>query len=392
MAKNDFDIYSILFHDLFYSFLQTSTTLFLFVSILNLSKEKAEDLYPIDLHSKYYGDGSCDLGNLKPGESSFCDAYTAKDYNESKAGKSFSASNLAKRAKNNGFITIDSWGVFTLWLSYLFFSCEHFTQIILNGAQQISQSLYNVHFAIQFFIIITIVSIINNLNINYINPLLTKLLNIFKLFKVSSKNQSNIFIDISIQLFINCLSIFLLLFLFFMIPLTAFYVFALCKILTENLTIQMNILSVFALFLTIKSLLLFVQFMQGQFGASAISSMTTGINNNAGKVNAVLNAGIQNGQAFQSFISSYILYFIIPILVALFKMFKLIVTLISNMNPLGLDTKYKLMFITLLLMSFYYPIKNDLDYEYDFPYSIIYAVLSGLSLAYLIYTNKSQLR
>ena len=388
MAKNDFDVYSILFHDLFYSFLQTSTTLFLFVSILNLSKEKAEDLYPIDLNSKFYGDGSCDLGNLKPGESSFCDSYIAKDYNESKAGKSLFASDLGTRAKNNGFITIDSWGVFMLWGSYLFFSCEHFTQIILNGAQQIGQSLYNVHFAIQFFIIITIVSIINNLNINYINPFLTKLLNIFKLFKVSKKNQSNIFIDISIQLFINCVSIFLLLFLFFMIPLTVFYVFALCRILTENLTIQMNILSTFALFLTIKSLLLFVQFMQGQFGASAISRMTTGIKSNAGKA----NAGIQNGQAFQSFISSYILYFIIPILVALLKMFQLIVRLISNMNPLGLDTKYKLMFITLLLISFYYPIKHDLDYEYDFPYSIIYAVLSGLSVAYLIYTNKSQLR
>lgn len=392
MDKNDFDVYSILFHDLFYTFLQTSITLFLFVSILNLSKEKAEDLYPIDLHSKFYGDGSCDLGAIKPGESSFCDGYIPKDYNESKAGKSLSASDLAKRAKNNGFVTIDSFGIFFLWGSYLFFSCEHFAQKILYGAQKIIESLYNLHFSIQFFIIILIVSIINNLNLYYINPFLTKLLNIFKLFKVSSKDQSNIFVDLSIQLFINCASLFLLLFLFFIIPLTVFYVFAMCKIITENLTIQLNILSIFALFLMSKSLLLFVEFMQSQFGANQIASQIKGINSNAGKVNAVLNAGIQNGQAFQSFISSYLLYFIIPILVALLKLFQLITTLVLNMNPLGLDTKYKLMFISLLLMSFYYPIKDDLDYEYNFPYSIIYAVLSAIAISYLVYKNKSQLR
>ena len=391
MDKNDFDVYSILFHDLFYTFLQISTTLFLFVSILNLSKEKAEDLYPINLNSRFYGDGSCDIGNLRPGESSFCDGFTPIQHDPSKTGKSIFAAGLATRAKNNGFITLDTWGVFTLWLSYLFFSCEHFTQTLLNGAQQITKGLYDVHFSIQFLIIITIISIINNLNINYINPFLTKLLKIFQLFNVSKKDQHNIFVDLGVQLFINCASIFLLLFLFFMIPLTVFYVFAICKILAENLTIQMNIFSVFALFLTIKSLLLFVEFMQSQFGASQIEKDIRGKKSDTAKVNAVINAGIHNKQAFQSFISSYLLYFFIPILVALLKVSQLIVSLISNMNPLGLETKYKLMFITLILISFYYPIKNDLDYEYNFPYSIIYAVLSGISVAYLIYTNKSNI-
>jgi len=385
MAKlNDIEIFSNLFHDLFYTLIQISISLCLLVGILNLSKEKADDLYPINLDSKYYGDGSCDLGNLRPGESSFCDSYVAKDYN-TKAGKSYSAETLAKYAKNNGFITSDSFSVFLLWGCYLVFNCELFVQKILNGTQKIAQSIYNIHFVIQFIIIITIMSIVNNLNINYINPFFKKILNMFNAFKISSKKQSNIFIDLSIQLFINFGSIFLLLFLFFMIPLTIFYVFAMFKILTENLTIQMNIFSIFALFLTIKSLLSFVEFMQSQFGLAQIKKYTSGKTSNEDKAYAVLSAGINNQQAFQSFISSYLLNFIIPIIVALLYSFKTIVSLISNLNILGLDTKYKLMIIAIILISFYYPIKNDLDMHYNFPYSIIYAVFSSVSIIYLVY-------
>lgn len=370
---NDVDIFSVLFHDLFYTLIQTTISLALLVSILNLSKEKADDLYPINLDSKYYGDGSCDLGNLRPGESSFCDSYVVKENDTLKAGNSFSASTLAKFAKNNGFITSDSYNVFLLWGCYLVFNCELFAQKILNGTQYIAQSLDNIYFPIQFVIILTIMSIINNLKLNYINPFFKKLLNAFAMFNVSSKNQSNIFIDLSIQLFINIASIFVLLFLFFMIPLTIFYIFAMCKILTENLTIQMNILSIFALFLTVKSLLLFVEFMQNQIGGNGRINLKVGV------------TGEFNSQLFQSFISSYLLNFIIPIIIALLFSFKTIVNIVSNMNPLGLDIKYKLIIITLLLVSFYYPIKYDLDYPYKFPYSTIYAVFSGLSIAYLAY-------
>jgi hypothetical protein len=180
MDENDFDIYSILFYDLFYNFLQLSTTLLLFASILNLSKEKAEDLYPVDINSRFYGDGSCDIGNLRPGESSFCDGFNAKDYN-TKAGKSIFASQLAQRAKNNGFVTIDSWGVVMLWSFYLFFNCEYFAQTLLNGMQQITNALFNPVYGtsgngsdgnifnanlgfslLQLGVIIGIISIINN--------------------------------------------------------------------------------------------------------------------------------------------------------------------------------------------------------------------------------------
>jgi hypothetical protein len=263
MDENDFDIYSIFFYDLFYNFLQLSTTLLLFASILNLSKEKAEDLYPIDTNSRFYGDGSCDIGNLRPGESSFCDGFNAKDYDQTKAGKSIFASQVAQRAKNNGFVTIDSLGVVMLWGFYLLFNCEYFAQTLLNGMQQITNALFNPVYGtsgngsdgnifnanlgfslLQLGVIIGIISIINNINSNFVDPLLRQMLS------VSLKNKQDIFIDIMIEIFINFLSIFILLFLFFMIPLTVFYVFAMFKILTENLTIQMNLFSIFALFLS----------------------------------------------------------------------------------------------------------------------------------------------
>ena len=385
--SENFAIYSVLFHDLFFELLQISVTLLLFVSILNLSKENANDLYPTDLKNKFYGDGKCDLGNMRPGESSFCDEYVLSETgDETKAGKSIFASKVGVYAKNMGYITSDSFSILLLWFSYLAFSCEHFSQVMLNGMQNIAKALYNIPFIIQFFIVVTLISVINNINLRFINPFLTKLFNIFNLFKVSANNRQNIFIGIAIELFVNLTSIFVLLFLFFMVPLTIYYVFSMCKILTENLSIQMNILTTFALFLCIKALSLFVEFMQDQFGADAIRRQTAG---KSDKAQAILNAGIQNTAKFNSFISSYVLYFFIPIIVALVKMYKLIITLISNMNPLGLETKYKLMFISIILLSFYYPIKNDLDYSYNFPYSIIYAVIAIISVAFVAYKNKS---
>jgi hypothetical protein len=44
--------------------------------------------------------------------------------------------------------------------------------------------------------------------------------------------------------------------------------------------------------------------------------------------------------------------------------------------------------MTIILVSFYYPIKNDLDRVLKFPYSIIYAVIAGLSISAYIAQNK----
>jgi len=391
LSKN-FEVYSTLFHDLFFTLFQVGITLLLFVGILNLSKDKEDDLYPTDLHNVFYADtaedkGECDLGKLRAGETSFCDGYTITGKNkENIAGKSMFATKLSVYAKNMGYVTSDSFSIFLLWLSYLAFDCEHFCQIILNGMHSIARHLYDTHFMIQFIIIVSVISFINNLNLTIISPFLTKL---FKIMKVAQDtNSENIFVEMANYLIINICCILVLLFLFFMVPLTIYYIISLCKILTENLSIQMNILSVFGVFLTVKALMLFVEFMISQFGADKIREQTAG---KADKADAIINAGIQDQEKFKAFLTSYIIYFFIPIMVALIKMYKLITSLVPKMNPLGLHLKYKIIFIAIILASFYYPIKTDLDKTFKFPFSLIYAGCAVLAIMLITMQNKSTL-
>jgi len=261
----------------------------------------------------------------------------------------------------------------------------------LNNMHSIALQLTNAHFIIKFLIIVTLLSLVNYFNITYINPFLTKLLNIGKIN--DSKNSNNILLEVANDLIINFTSIFLLLFLFFMVPLTIYYVFAILKALSENLSIQMNIISILMLFLTIKSLTLFVDYMQSQFGAAAIAKVTVGRTTDEDKASAVLSSGMtkEQGNKFTSFLTSYILFFIVPIVVALAKIQKLIVSLLSNMNPMKLTTEYKLIFISIILFSFYYTIEKDLDAYSDFPYSIIYAILSIMAVVFIAYKNKTEL-
>jgi hypothetical protein len=392
LSKN-FEIYSTLFHNLFFTLFQVGITLLLFVGILNLSKINENDLYPTDLHHVFYADtdeakGDCDLGKLRAGETSFCDGtyeITGK-LKANIAGKSMFATKLAVYAKNMGYVTSDSFSIFLLWLSYLAFDCEHFCQIILNGMHSVARHLYDTHFMIQFIIIVSVISVINNLNITIITPFLTKL---FKIMKVAQQtNSENIFVEMANYLIINICCILVLLFLFFMIPLTIYYIISLCKILTENLSIQMNILSVFGVFLTVKALMLFVEFMISQFGSDKIREQTAG---KADKADAIINAGIQDQGKFNSFLTSYIIYFFIPIMVAFIKMYKLIVSLVPKIDPLSLHLKYKIIFIAIILASFYYPIHNDLDKTFKFPFSLIYAAFAVLAIMLIIMQNKTTL-
>jgi hypothetical protein len=390
--SKEFDVYSSLFHDLFFTLFQVGITLFLFVGILNLSKDKEDELYPIDLHHAFYADtdgdkGNCDLGKLRAGETAFCDGiYNIKKDEKNLAGKSIFATKLAVYAKHMGYVTSDSFSIFLLWLSYLAFDCEHFCQKMLNTMHSITRKLYYAPFILQFIIIVIIISFINNLNINTITPFIIKIFEVLKLKKKTEKE--NLFLEMGYDLIINLLCITLVLFLFFMVPLTIYYIVSLCKILTENLSIQMNILSVFAVFLSVKALMLFVEFMQAQFGKDAIAAATK---DKEDKAVAVITSGIQaqNFDKFKSFITSYIIYFIIPILVAFSKMSKLIGSLVPNMDPLHLQIRYKIIFISIILMSFYYPIKTNLDKT--FPFSIIYAVFAILSVMLIIIQNKSNL-
>jgi hypothetical protein len=173
-----------------------------------------------------------------------------------------------------------------------------------------------------------------------------------------------------------------------MVPLTVYYVVCIAKILSENLSVQMNILSIFALFLTLKSFALFYDFMKDQFGADAMAE-TVGKKD---KALAIVTRGIRNRAKFDAFITSYSLFFIIPIIVGLIKLFKLIIQLFSNIDIMKIETKYKIMFIAIILFNFYYPIKDTLDTEFNFPYSVIYVIVCVISLGMVIYKNKSELK
>lgn len=359
-------VYSKLIRDLFFDLLQLSVTLLLFVSIINLSKMDADLLYPTDLKHEYYGEGKCDLGNLKVGDTTFCGPYDVKrdelPLSEKKIiGKSTFASKVQGYAISGGSVTSDTFTIFLLWFSYLLFNCEHFVQIMLQNLHKMAQLLTNSHFTLQFFVIVIIISAINTLNVNTINPFLTKLLNIFG----SKKNDFGH--ELANDLIISIASVFALLFIYLLGPLTFYYIYALIKLLTENLSIQLNLICVFAIFLSVKTGLLLLQYLQSNF-------LKKGKKDKGALMNELM-----------SFISSFILTFIIPIVVACIALFKLTLSMALNMNPMLIESKYKYIFFTVILGSFYYPIKKNLDK--GFPFSILYSVLSGAIVAYIGYKN-----
>ena len=71
LSKN-FEVYSTLFHDLFFTLFQVGIILLLFVGILNISKNKEDVLYPLDLHHRFYADTN--------GEKGDCDNRTSVKY------------------------------------------------------------------------------------------------------------------------------------------------------------------------------------------------------------------------------------------------------------------------------------------------------------------------
>jgi hypothetical protein len=300
-----FEIYSVLFHDLFFNLLQVGITLLLFAGIISLSKKDSEELYPTNLHNAFYGNGDCDLGNLTGGETTFC----GSDFqvNGKSDDPSFFATKLAGYAKKGGYATSDMFSTLLLWFTYLAFSCEHFTQGMLKSMNNLGKGLDSTNPFIKFIIIVSTISLINNINVNTINPFLTRLLNIFNIRNKIKKNTQNFILEMFNNVVINVCSILLLLFLFFIVPLTVYYIVALCKSLIENLSTQMNVMSVFAIFLSTNTLVLFVQFMLSQFGSDKIRQQTQGKTGEAA-ASAVLNAGIQDRNKFNAFISSTLFF------------------------------------------------------------------------------------
>ena len=276
----NFDKYAVLFKDLFYSLLQISVTIFLLIAIINITKQPANALYPIDLKNPYYTDEKCDLTKIKAGETEFCEEFkkpsvlsveTPFTTDEAKSlhpGKSYFSELFRSYAENMGYVTGDSFSMLLLWLSYLAYSCDHFLMIWLNGAHSVAQMLNKVDKRISGIIMIVLASVITHYSLIYANPFLTKLF-----FPKALHNHPNsFFTKAGSQVLISFLCIIVLILLFFIVPCTIYYIIALCILLFKNLSIQLNVLTLFSIYLCIKALKLFVDFMTSQFGKDAIAN------------------------------------------------------------------------------------------------------------------------
>ena len=106
------------------------------------------------------------------------------------------------------------------------------------------------------------------------------------------------------------------------------------------------------------------------------------------KAQTVLKAGIQNQSKFKQFLTAYITFFIIPLVVCLMKIYKLTINLIKNMNPFPLDIVHRFVFVIIIMIYLYGPIKQDLDGPFGFPYSYIYIAVCVFTILIISQTLK----
>ena len=368
-SKTYFDSSYKLVHDIFFASLQIFISILLFISIINLTKYEANDLYPLDLHSKFYGDDEkCDLGKLYAGETRFCnESYTSINVDPI-AGKSLFGRKLETYVKNMGYLSADSFSIILLWLNYIAFNCEHFSQTILNVTHKVTKKITGMGFIANLFYFLIIASFIKLLNDNAIRPFLEEKFNMYL-------SDRDIFKELTGKLCIYIGSIILLLFLFLLIPLTLYYIFAICVLLLENLSIQMNLLCIFAIYTSFSTFKMFVQLIinnSKNFNKDSIKQLTDTVDYNKLNKDAA---------------TSYVLFFIIPIIVSIGKLYQLFGSLFSNIS-FKIDRATSLVFLAITLMSFYDIVKKNLDNKselFNFPFSIIYALVSIFSVIYLYY-------
>jgi hypothetical protein len=101
------------------------------------------------------------------------------------------------------------------------------------------------------------------------------------------------------------------------------------------------------------------------------------------KAGTILRAGIQNKTKFKKFLSAYITFFLIPLVVCLMKIYKLTVNLVKHMNPFSLEPVHRFIFVIIIMIYLYGPLKQDLDEPFGFPYSYLYIGICIFTL-YLI--------
>lgn len=98
------------------------------------------------------------------------------------------------------------------------------------------------------------------------------------------------------------------------------------------------------------------------------------------KTETILRAGIQNKTKFKKFLTAYIPFFIIPLIACFMKIFTLTVNLIKNMNPFSIEPVHRFVFVIIIMIYLYAPIKQDLDGPFGFPYSYLYIVICLFTL------------
>ncbi len=98
----------------------------------------------------------------------------------------------------------------------------------------------------------------------------------------------------------------------------------------------------------------------------------------------VASAKIQKKNTFTSFISSFIVFFFIPIWVCLIKMIEVMYNLLSNFSLPKLPISYKLIFMIIIFSSIAINIKQDLGSTF----LGIYSIFSLVAIVIFIHKNK----
>jgi len=101
----------------------------------------------------------------------------------------------------------------------------------------------------------------------------------------------------------------------------------------------------------------------------------------------VASAKIQNKKSFTAFISSFIVFFFIPIWVCLIKMIEVMYNLLVGFNFNTLPISYKLIFMIIIFSSIAINIKQDLGSFF----LGIYSLFSIVAVVIFIYKNKDEI-
>jgi hypothetical protein len=269
-----FDNYGKLFSALFVDITHIGIVIFVILCILNLINKDPDVLYPTDKSSSYYVSSkhNCDLNTIMANTTNFCKPLPTRPLNAEPTG--WFSKYFINYATNIGYINGGSMSMFWLWVFYLLYEMEYFVNFWINTAHKISKSFMDTTIIrlVTIFIGIHFITLAKD---KYVSPFL------LRLFKMDRRKKhkgiikqtdyiKNLLLDLPINLFISLFCIVFLVFVFLMIPSIFGFIFVLLKSLSMNISIQVNVLSFFTLYLCFKTLKTFISFMYGQFDPKTI--------------------------------------------------------------------------------------------------------------------------